>query len=77
MYPVRITLDQLGWRASNKSLELLDQLRESGLVQDRDFVWRYQKSSYGENNEFIPASATFEFEDPALATFYQLKWSTP
>ena len=75
-HPVRIVLDRLGREASNKSLEMVSELQKSGLVMDRDFVWIYQKSSY-EDNEFLPASVTFEFQDAALATFYQLKWSKP
>jgi hypothetical protein len=74
---VRITLAPSGYQMANMALELVAELRQSGLVMDQDFVWQYQKSSYGEGNEFVPASVTFEFEDPALATFYQLKWSKP
>jgi hypothetical protein len=74
---VRITLAPSGYQMANMALELVAELRQSGLVMDQDFVWQYQKSSYGEGNEFVPASVTFEFLDPALATFYQLKWSKP
>jgi hypothetical protein len=76
-YPVRITLEPRGYQVANMALELVAELRQSGLVMDQDFVWQYQKSSYGEGNEYVPASVTFEFHDPALATFYQLKWSRP
>jgi hypothetical protein len=61
--------------AGSTVLDLVAELRQSGLVMNQDFEWRYQRSSYGEGNELVPASVTFEFRDPALATFYQLKWS--
>jgi hypothetical protein len=77
MYTVRVTLEPSGYQVANMALELVAELRQSGLVMDQDFVWQYQKSSYGEGNELVPASVTFEFRDPALATFYQLKWSRP
>jgi hypothetical protein len=64
-------------QVGSKALEMVSELRQSGLTMDQDFVWRFEKGSYGEGNEFVSPSVTFEFEDPALATFYQLKWSTP
>ena len=76
-YSVRILLDRREIQKVSKALELVAELRRSGLILDKDFVWQYQKSSYGEGNEYVPASVTFEFQDPALATFYQLKWSAP
>ena len=76
-YPVRVTLAPSGYQVANMALELVDQLRQSGLVMGQDFVWQYQKSGYSEGNKHVPASVTFEFRDPALATFYQLKWSRP
>jgi len=76
-YPVRITLETRGYHVVSMALELVAELRQSGLVMNHDFVWQYQRSSYGEGNELVPASVTFEFQDPALATFYQLKWSRP
>jgi hypothetical protein len=76
-YSVRIPLEPRGYHVGSMVLDLVAELRQSGLVMNQDFEWRYQKSSYGEGNEHVPASVTFEFEDPALATFYQLKWSAP
>ena len=76
-YSVRISLTPSGYQVGNLALELVTELRQSGLVQDRDFVWRFQKGNFADDNTFLPASVTFEFEDPALATFYQLKWGTP
>ena len=75
-YSVRITMAPSGYQVANMALELVAELRQSGLIQDRDFVWRYQKGNFADDNSFVPASVTFEFQDPALATFYQLKWGT-
>ncbi len=77
MYPVRVTLEPSGYQVANMALELVAELRQSGLVMNQDFVWQYQKSGYSEGNKHVPASVTFEFRDPAQATFYQLKWGTP
>ena len=48
-----------------------------GLVANRDYEWRYQKPVYNEFawTESEVSNVTFTFENPALATFYQLKWS--
>lgn len=77
MYPVRVTLEPSGYQVANMALELVAELRQSGLIMNQDFVWQYQKSGYSEGNKHVPPSVTFEFQDPALATFYQLKWSRP
>lgn len=61
----------------NQALEMVDQLRKSGLTMDEDFSWSYQKSNWDSANNIVPDSVTFYFQDPALATFYQLKWSRP
>lgn len=74
---VHVVLPPSGHQVANVALELVAELRQSGLVMNRDFVWQYRKSSYNAGNEYVPASVTFEFRDPALATFYQLKWSGP
>jgi hypothetical protein len=64
-------------QVGSKALDLVIQLRQSGLIMDQDFVWRFEKGSYNDRNEFVSPSVTFEFRDPAQATFYQLKWSRP
>ena len=58
------------------AIELKNQLLTTGLIMDRDFVWKYRQATYDNNGFSVvdPKQATFEFEDPALATFYQLKW---
>lgn len=76
-YCVRIPLDRGGFQSGSRALEMVDQLRQSGLIMDQDFVWRFEKGSYNDSNEFVPPAVSFEFGNPALATFYQLKWSRP
>ena len=52
------------------------ELQESGLVRDQDYVWRYQPSQYDNFGLYnsAPRAVVFKFRDPALATFYKLKW---
>lgn len=78
MYPVRVPLVQGGYQSGSRALEMVSQLRQSGLIIDQDFVWRFEKGHGKDDSNmfFVTPSVTFEFQDPALATFYQLKWST-
>ena len=58
-----------------EALWLKDQLIQDGLVIDIDFEWEYRPTySDGFSGE-ERHHARFSFRDPALATFYQLKWS--
>jgi hypothetical protein len=60
-----------------RALELRDQLQDSGLIQDQDFEWEYHQAEY-DNFSYeavVPRHVMFRFRDPALATFWQLKWS--
>jgi len=52
------------------------ELQVSGLIQDQDYVWRYVPSKYDNFGLYnsAPRAVVFEFRDPALATFYRLKW---
>ena len=50
------------------------QLREDGLVIDQDFVWYYKKAEYDGFTMNQPRQAVFAFRDPAVASFYRLKW---
>jgi len=51
-------------------------LMTSGLVSEKDYVWRYVPSKYDNFGLYnsAPRAVVFEFRDPALATFYKLKW---
>lgn len=71
MHPVRVPTHNAG-----QALAFKDSLIAAGLIMEQDFVWRYFAAAYnwaGSVDE--PGYAVFEFTDPAVATFYQLKWS--
>jgi len=58
------------------AIELKDQLTAAGLIINQDFTWEYYQARY-DNDGFSPVTpkqAIFSFREPALATFYQLKW---
>jgi hypothetical protein len=60
-----------------QALELRDQLTVAGLVQNQDFEWAYYRAEY-DNFSFdavVPRHVMFRFQDPKLATYYQLKWA--
>lgn len=50
------------------------ELAADGLVIDQDFVWYYKKAEYDGFTMNQPRQAVFAFRDPALASFYKLKW---
>jgi len=54
-----------------QGLDLKSQLEQSGLIQGYDFTWTYVPP----NDTKPHRTVIFHFRDPALATFYQLKWS--
>ena len=58
-----------------EAMWLKDQLVQDGLIMDADFEWEYRPTySDGFSGE-ERHHARFSFRDPALATFYQLKWA--
>lgn len=61
----------------NLALELVNELRESGLILNIDFEWAYhhEQVSYDlHGNEIKPRYCEFKFHDPKMATFYALRW---
>jgi hypothetical protein len=63
--------------AAQQALAYKHQLDLDGLIVNQDYTWRYQKPVY---NDFAwtdseVSHVTFTFKNPALATFYQLKWA--
>jgi hypothetical protein len=54
---------------------LKDQLVRDGLVMNRDFEWKYHPPHWDGFTQERPKHVEFSFQDAALATFYQLKWS--
>jgi hypothetical protein len=59
------------------ALELVAQLRQVGLITHEDFSWCYHKPQWNSTDGTVPGSVMFEFRNPTLATFYQLKWGVP
>ena len=55
--------------------QLKDQLIRDGLIMNEDFEWAYHPSQWDGFTQERPKHTVFSFRDPALATFYQLKWS--
>lgn len=52
------------------------QLLQAGLIMDDDFTWRYVPTQWNNfTGETLNKYVEFHFQDSALATFYQLKWS--
>ena len=62
---------------SQEALALKYQLDADGLTINQDYTWVYQKPVYNDfawtNSEI--SHVTFTFRNPAMATFYQLKWA--
>ena len=50
-------------------------LTGAGLRQDEDFVWGYRQSEYVGFTMNRPRHAVYAFRDPAMASFYRLKWA--
>ena len=52
------------------------ELQESGLLRDQDYTWSYEPAQYDDFGirDSRPRAVVFAFVNPALATFYQLKW---
>ena len=58
------------------AIDLKNRLIQDGLIMDRDFKWTWITAEYNDVKGWTRQKhAEFEFRDPALATFYQLKWS--
>ena len=58
------------------AIDLKNRLIQDGLVMDQDFKWAWITAEYNDVEGWTRQKhAEFEFRDPALATFYQLKWS--
>ena len=58
------------------AIDLKDQLITAGLVVDQDFEWAWITADYDQFTGWTRKKhAEFRFRDPAMATFYQLKWA--
>ena len=52
-----------------------NELIDAGLVLDQDFCWAYRASEYDGFTMNRDRHAVFVFRDPAMASFYRLKWA--
>lgn len=63
--------------SAQQALDYKKQLDVDGLVTDQDYTWCYRPVKYNDwgmsNGEH--SRVDFEFTDPALASFYRLKWA--
>jgi hypothetical protein len=62
-----------------RAMEMAHALRSDGLVLNKDFIWAWMpKDSIvvggTENCIMDQKRVTIGFRDPAMATFYSLKW---
>jgi len=64
---------------ASRGLELVARLKLDGLVLNQDFTWAYipkapEEPAPPELFEKNVSLVIIGFQDPALATFYSLKW---
>ena len=58
------------------AIDLKNRLIQDGLILDQDFEWSWITADYNDVEGWIRHKhAEFQFQDPALATFYRLKWA--
>ena len=61
-------------KSATHALELKDELSRAGLVVHRDYTWCYHPLIDCWPEDSVAPWAEFNFHDPALETYYQLKW---
>jgi hypothetical protein len=64
--------------SASEALELKHELAQSGLVIVQDYTWQYHPVKYNHDWSTHPlekSRVVFIFGDPALASFYRLKWT--
>lgn len=62
---------------AHQALCYKEQLTQDGLVLNHDYSWIYQPIKYNDwgMSPIEQSCVEFEFVDPALASFYRLKWA--
>lgn len=61
-----------------EAIALKYDLEHAGLVNNQDYTWRYQPVKYNSDWSTQPierSQVVFEFNSPALASFYRVKWA--
>ena len=70
---IQIKIDDI---LPNRVLEIVHELKTSGLVMGMDFYWEYHKPKYNDwsgdatHNRYT----IFTFEDEKVAVWFRLKW---
>ena len=68
-----VTLADIG---PYQAIDFKRDLEQQGLVMGVDFEWQFVPSQDdGFSGINLPRHVNFYFRNPALATFYQLKWA--
>jgi len=60
------------------AIALKHELDQSGLVNSQDYTWRYRPVKYNNDWSAYPieqSQVVFEFDSPAVASFYRVKWA--
>ena len=59
------------------ALDMKHELERAGLVMNQDFSWAFQQARWDNfsHEPSQPRYVKFEFVNPAMATYYQLKWT--
>lgn len=67
----------LSGNTAQQALWFKEQLTQDGLVLNHDYTWSYQPVKYNDWSmaPMEQSCVEFEFVDPALASFYRLKWT--
>lgn len=58
-----------------QAIELKNELTKAGLHQDADFVWGFRSAEYDGFTMNRPRHVVYAFRDPAMASFFRLKWA--
>lgn len=61
---------------AQQALLYKEQLTQNGLIVNQDYSWTYIPIKYNDwgMTPMAQSCVEFEFADPALASFYRLKW---
>ena len=60
-----------------RAIDLKNELLAAGLIMNCDFIWCYYQAKWDEFSHagVEPSTVEFEFQDPRMVTFYQLRWT--
>ncbi len=63
---------------AQQALELKEQIVASGLKLNEDFTWEYRPNPYDgyDDSSHAHPEARFIFRDPALETFFRIKFES-